>query len=137
MDSVSDPEAQPKPALRQARHADYKACNGCPLEASLEMIGGKWKGVILYHLLDGTHRFSELQRAIGDISPRTLTRQLRELESDGLVGRRVYPVVPPKVEYALTPGGQSLRDILLALHRWGVDHAVPRAQGGPISGAAS
>lgn len=112
--------------LRQPRHADYKACGGCPLEASLEMIGGKWKGVILYHLLEGTHRFSGLQRAIGDVSPRTLTKQLRQLEGDGLVARTVYPVVPPKVEYALTEKGETLRPILLALHGWGQAHAVAR-----------
>ncbi|MGB3456128.1 MAG: helix-turn-helix domain-containing protein [Litorimonas sp.] len=110
---------------RQARHPDYKACNGCPLEAALEMIGGKWKGVILYHLLENTHRFSELRRAIGDISQRTLTRQLRELESDRLVERQVYPVVPPKVEYSLTPSGRTLGPILLSLHAWGLDNALP------------
>lgn len=109
---------------RQARHSRYDACDGCPLEASLEMIGGKWKGVILYHLLEGTHRFSALQRAIGDISQRTLTRQLRELETDGLIARTVYPVVPPKVEYDLTPSGESLRAILLALYDWGLQHAL-------------
>lgn len=90
------------------------------------MIGGKWKGVILYHLLDETYRFSALQRAIGDISPRTLTRQLRELEADSLVNRVVYPVVPPKVEYSLTASGASLKPILLALHQWGLDHAMPK-----------
>jgi len=110
--------------LRQARHSDYTACEGCPLEASLEMIGGKWKGVILYHLLDGTHRFSELKRAIGDISQRTLTRQLRELESDQLISRKVYPVVPPKVEYSLSTKGESLGPVLLALHNWGLEHAI-------------
>ena len=114
----------PAPPLRQARHPRYDACDGCPLEASLEMIGGKWKGVILYHLLDGTHRFSALQRAIGDISQRTLTKQLRELESDMLISRKVYPVVPPKVEYELTPYGESLRPILLALHAWGLENAL-------------
>ena len=110
---------------RQPRHADYTACEGCPLEAALEMIGGKWKGVILFHLLDGTHRFSELSRAIGDISARTLTKQLRELESDALVARRVFAVVPPKVEYSLTASGNSLGPVLRSLHAWGEQHAVP------------
>lgn len=109
---------------RQARHPRYHADDGCPLEASLEMIGGKWKGVILYHLREGTLRFSALQRAIGDISQRTLTRQLRELEADRLVSRTVYPVVPPRVEYTLTPSGERLRPILLALHEWGLENAL-------------
>ena len=110
---------------RQPRHADYTACEGCPLEAALEMIGGKWKGVILFHLLGGTHRFSELSRAIGDISARTLTKQLRELEFDALVAREVFAVVPPKVEYSLTERGRSLGPVLRSLHTWGEQHAVP------------
>lgn len=108
---------------RQARHAIYKTADGCPVEASLEIIGGKWKGVILFHLLRETLRFSELRRAIGDVSSRTLTRQLRELESDGLVARQVYPVVPPKVEYSLTDSGRSLEGIVSALEQWGREHA--------------
>lgn len=112
------------PPLRKARHHSYTSSAGCPVEAALEMIGGKWKGVILYHLLDGTRRFSSLQRAVGDISQRTLARQLRELEADALVTRTVYPVVPPKVEYQLTPSAEGLRPILLALHDWGLKNAL-------------
>ena len=110
---------------RQARHSSYTACNGCPLEAALEMLGGKWKGVILFHLLEGTHRFSELSRAIGDISARTLTKQLRELEADALVTRKVFAIVPPKVEYSLTSRGRSLEPVLRSLHDWGKRYAVP------------
>ena len=91
----------------------------CPLELVLGMIGGKWKGVILYYLLQGTQRFSQLQRAMPNVTQRMLTKQLRELEADGIVHREVYPVVPPKVEYSLTPLGQSMRPMVDALREWG------------------
>ena len=100
---------------RQQRFKSYECSGGCPVEAALEIIGGKWKGMILYHLLDGTIRFSELKRQMGSVTQRTMTKQLRELEADGLVFRKVYPVVPPKVEYSLTDLGESLRPIILAL----------------------
>ena len=92
---------------------------GCSLEASLNVIGGKWKGVFLFHLLDGTMRFNELSRLARGASPRLIVKQLRELEEDGLVNRRVYAVVPPKVEYSLTAVGPSLHNILLPLSKWG------------------
>jgi DNA-binding HxlR family transcriptional regulator len=91
----------------------------CTVEAALEVIGGKWKLVILRHLLAGTKRFGELARALDGITPRMLTRQLRELEADGLVLRTVHPQVPPKVEYSVTEIGESLRDITERLERWG------------------
>lgn len=91
----------------------------CMVEAALEVIGGKWKLVILRHLLQGAMRFGELDRALPGITPRMLTRQLRELEADGLVRRTVYPQVPPKVEYSVTAMGASLRDITAQLERWG------------------
>ena len=91
----------------------------CTVEAALEVLGGKWKFVILRHLLEGTKRFGELDRALPGITPRMLTRQLRELETDGLVLRTVYPQVPPKVEYSVTGLGESLRDITDRLERWG------------------
>ena len=97
-------------------------CDGsgiCPVEAALERIGGKWKGVALYHLLDGPLRYNELKRQVGNVTQRMLTKQLRELESDGLISRKVFPVVPPHVEYSLTKRGQTLRPILLALREWG------------------
>lgn len=91
----------------------------CTVEAALEVIGGKWKLVILRHLLDGTRRFGELDKALHGITPRMLTRQLRELETDGLVRRTVYPQVPPKVEYSVTDIGESLRAITDQLEQWG------------------
>lgn len=97
-------------------------CDGpgmCPVEAALERIGGKWKGVALYHLLDGPLRYNELKRQVGNVTQRMLTKQLRELESDGLIAREVFPVVPPHVEYSLTDKGRTLKPILLALRKWG------------------
>ena len=91
----------------------------CPVAATLELIGGKYKALILWHLSDGTLRFNELHKRIGKATPKMLTQQLRELEEDGLILRTVYPVVPPKVEYALTPLGESLFPILEAMYRWG------------------
>lgn len=92
---------------------------GCGMEATAAIIGGKWKGVILFHLLDGTMRFNELHRQMQGITPRLLTKQLRELEEDGLVQRTVYPVVPPKVEYSLTAEAVELSPLLMNLNDWG------------------
>lgn len=99
---------------------NYDGAPGCSVEAALHIMGGKWKGVILYHLLlDGTHRFNELQRRLTGVPPRLLIKQLRDLEEDGLVVRKVYPVVPPKVEYSLSDEGRSLEPFLLGLCTWG------------------
>jgi DNA-binding HxlR family transcriptional regulator len=97
-------------ALRGAR---------CSVGLTVEMVGGKWKGVILYFLLEGTLRFNELRKKIPGITQRMLTLQLRELEADGLVERTVYAVVPPRVEYALTPWGRSLEPVMRAMAVWG------------------
>ncbi len=91
----------------------------CPVDTTLRLIGGKYKSLILWHLMNGTMRHGELQKLIPQATPKMLTQQLRELESDGLVHRTVYPVVPPKVEYSLTELGRSLRPILLAMYDWG------------------
>lgn len=100
---------------------------GCPVETTLSFLDGKWKGVILYHLvMDGTLRFSELRRRLQAVTQRMLTKQLRELEEHGLVTRTVYPVVPPRVDYALTPLGQSLRPVILVLEQWGSRHVECR-----------
>lgn len=91
----------------------------CPIEATLDLVEGKYKCIILWHLIDKTLRFSELQRLIPQATPKMLTQQLRDLEEDGLVHRTVYPVVPPKVEYSLTKFGESMIPILEMMFRWG------------------
>ncbi|APO77121.1 HxlR family transcriptional regulator protein (plasmid) [Rhizobium etli 8C-3] len=90
-----------------------------PIELALGLLAGKWKGVILFHLLDGTARFSELRRRVPAITQRTLTNQLRDLERDGLVVRKLYAQVPARVEYSMSPFGQTLEPILRALQGWG------------------
>jgi DNA-binding HxlR family transcriptional regulator len=94
----------------------------CPVEAALDVIGGKWKVLILCWLKEGVHRFGELRRRIPGISERMLTQQLRELEQDGIVHRKVYPEVPPKVEYSLTEFGETLRPLMGTLCKWGEKH---------------
>jgi DNA-binding HxlR family transcriptional regulator len=94
----------------------------CPVEATLDMIGGKWKVLILWHLKGKVCRFSELKRLIPNITQKMLTQQLRELEADGLVYRRVYAEVPPKVEYSLTEYGKTLNPILEMMCQWGAKH---------------
>jgi DNA-binding HxlR family transcriptional regulator len=104
------------------RHKRYDCDFGCPVEACLEVIGGKWKGVILFHLLGGTKRFNELRRLLPNLTQRMLTRQLRELEADQIVQRQVYPEIPPRVEYSLTEYGRTLEPVLQMLRRWGADY---------------
>lgn len=100
---------------------------GCPVEATLSFLDGKWKGVILFHLMEGTLRFNELRRKLPAITQRMLTKQLRELEDCGLVSRTVYPVVPPRVDYALTPLGKSLEPVIRALAAWGEENVFCHA----------
>lgn len=99
-------------------------CNGynCPVEATIHLIGGKYKAVILWHLMNQTLRYSELHRKMPKATDKMLAQQLRELEKDGLIHRKVYPVVPPKTEYSLTEFGQSLTPILDAMCDWGRDY---------------
>ena len=94
----------------------------CPVEATLELIGGKYKALILWHLSDGTLRFSQLRDKIPGATPKMLTQQLRELEAKELIHREVYPVIPPKVEYSLTELGRSLLPILVAMRDWGAEY---------------
>ena len=98
-----------------------KNCYGtnCPVVTTLDIIGGKYKSLILWHLLDTTLRFGELRKLIPQATPKMLTQQLRELEADNLVIRTVYPVVPPKVEYSLSDFGKSIKPILAAIYNWG------------------
>ena len=90
----------------------------CPAETTIEIIGGKWKCQILHYLMTGTKRFGELRKHIPGVSQRVLTRKLRELEEHGVIRRKVYPEVPPKTEYSLTPLGRSLEAVLNELERW-------------------
>jgi DNA-binding HxlR family transcriptional regulator len=101
------------------RKSGYGCPEGCPVESTLDVIGGKWKGVILYYLLDGKKRFNELRRLMPGITQRMLSLQLSELENDGIVNREVFPEVPPKVEYSLTEFGKTLEPIIVQMKDWG------------------
>lgn len=94
----------------------------CPVAATMELIGGKYKALILWHLTESKLRFSQLSKVIRGATPKMLTQQLRELESQNLIHREVYPVVPPKVEYSLTETGRSLMPILIAMQDWGAGY---------------
>jgi DNA-binding HxlR family transcriptional regulator len=95
----------------------------CAVETTLNVIGGRWKVLIIRELMDGVKRFGELQRSLHGITQKMLTQQLREMEDDGIVHREIYPQIPPKVEYSLTPLGESLQPILQAMHEWGIKHS--------------
>ena len=102
--------------------------DNCPVEATLDLIGGKYKALILWHLSEGILRYSELRSHIPKATPKMLTQQLRELEEQDLIHRKVYPVVPPKVEYSLTETGKSLLPILVAMRNWGADYLRSKNQ---------
>ncbi|GAA5234905.1 helix-turn-helix transcriptional regulator [Verticiella sediminum] len=109
--------------MGRVRHETYTCAAGCSVEATLKLIGGKWKGVILYRLLtEEVLRFNALRRLLPNITQRMLTNQLRELEADGLLARKIYPEVPPKVEYRLTDYGRTLAPVIQALKQWGDVH---------------
>ncbi len=92
----------------------------CPVEATISQIGGKYKAIILYHLIeDEVLRFSQLQKYLSKATPKMLSQQLRELENDGLIRRKVYPVVPPKTEYSLTKRGKTLSPVIMEICQWG------------------
>lgn len=103
------------------KRADHERAN-CPVERTLEVIGGRWKVLILRELFAEVKRFGQLHRALHGITQKMLTQQLRELEADGIVYREVYRQVPPKVEYSLTSLGESLKPILEAMHEWGLNY---------------
>lgn len=94
----------------------------CPVTTCLSVIGGKWKPLIIFLVSNGVNRFGVMQRNIPDISKQMLTKQLRELESDGVIHRKVFPEVPPRVEYSVTEKGQSLYPIISAMRTWGELH---------------
>ena len=102
-----------------ASQTEKKELPACPVETTLMLIGDKWKVLILRDLLPGTKRFGELKKSIGTVSQKVLTAQLRDMERNGLVNRKVYPEVPPRVEYSLTELGRSLKPILDAMWDWG------------------
>lgn len=100
---------------------DRSTLPACPVETTLVLISNRWKTLIIRDLLDGTRRFNELRRSVAGISQKVLTSNLREMEADGLVHREVFAEVPPRVEYSLTPLGESLRPVLDALAAWGAN----------------
>jgi DNA-binding HxlR family transcriptional regulator len=93
----------------------------CPAETTLSLISGRWKLLILISVFDGIKRFGQLQKELEGISQKVLTQQLRELESDGLIHREVYPEIPPKVEYSLTAFGETLKPIIWQMHQLGIE----------------
>jgi DNA-binding HxlR family transcriptional regulator len=107
------------------KRRNFASRPGCAVEATLDLIDGKWKGVILYHLQQGTQRFGELRRKMPGITQRMLTKQLRALEEDRLIIRKVYAEVPPRVEYCLSEIGESLRPVIDILKAWGESHHCP------------
>ncbi|WP_363351445.1 helix-turn-helix domain-containing protein [Methylocystis echinoides] len=115
--------------MRKQRHEAYTCC---PLEAALDVMGSKWKATILFRLLEGTKRFNELRRIMPNVTQRMLTLQLRELEADGMILRKVFAEVPPKVEYSLSDLGRTLEPLLRELYDWGQTH-IQRKQ--PEDGA--
>jgi DNA-binding HxlR family transcriptional regulator len=114
----------------------------CPVRTALQVIGGKWKPIILFYLFDGSRRFGELRRLLPDATQKMLTQQLRELERDGIVARKVYHQVPPRVEYSLTSYGKTLRGVMSELCKWGTAHHAAlkkglRTEPGSLSRAGS
>ena len=99
-----------------------KELPACPVETTLSLIGNKWKDLILRDLMEGTMRFGQVKKSVGDISQKVLTAQLRDMEESGLVDRKVYAEVPPRVEYSLTELGLSLKPVLDAMVEWGMDY---------------
>ena len=112
----------------------------CPLEVTMEIIGGKYKGVIIGHLINKTLRYNELQKLISHATPKMLIQQLKELEADleadGIIERKLYPVVPPKTEYSLTKRGETLIPAIIELNKWGMNYLkeenIPCAYKGDI-----
>jgi len=119
--------------MRKQRHQSY---TNCPVEAALDIIGGKWKSIILFRVMEETRRFNELRKLLPKVTQRMLTNQLRELERDGLIERKVYPQVPPKVEYSISELGKTLEPVLRELKKWAEEQMPARiAAGGTLAAA--
>ena len=108
--------------LLETMEAIMEEIKNCPVESTLELIGGKYKALILWHLSEKTLRFSQLRKEISGATAKMLTQQLRELEAQDLIHREVFPIIPPKVEYSLTELGKSLMPILTAMRDWGANY---------------
>ncbi|MCM3143931.1 helix-turn-helix domain-containing protein [Brevibacillus sp. MER 51] len=104
---------------RRKKYGASPDMQACPVETTLDVIGGKWKGIILYQLLNGTKRFNEFRRLNPGITQFMLTLQLRELERDGIIHREIYKEVPPRVEYSLTDFGRTLEPVIMSMKVWG------------------
>jgi DNA-binding HxlR family transcriptional regulator len=105
----------------------------CPVRTALQVIGGKWKPIVLFYLFDGSRRFGELRRLLPDATQKMLTQQLRELERDGIVARKVYHQVRPRVEYSLTAYGKTLRAVMNELCKWGTAHHAALKTGARVA----
>ncbi|KMT53838.1 winged helix-turn-helix transcriptional regulator [Pseudomonas fildesensis] len=126
--------------MKKCNPQDEIEAFACPVAFTVDVIGGKWKSLILFHLMSGTKRFNELRRLIPDITQRMLTLQLRELEVDGIIHREIYREVPPKVEYSLTELGSSLAPLVSAMREWGAVHErkiLELRRAVPVSSVAS
>ncbi|QHG23855.1 helix-turn-helix domain-containing protein [Pseudomonas sp. DTU12.1] len=127
--------------MKKCNPQDEIEAFACPVAFTVDVIGGKWKSLILFHLMSGTKRFNEVRRLIPDITQRMLTLQLRELEVDGIIHREIYREVPPKVEYSLTELGSSLAPLVSAMREWGAVHERKilelRRSAVPVSSVAS
>jgi DNA-binding HxlR family transcriptional regulator len=105
----------------------YHTPTDCPITATIDVIGGKWKPIIIWVLLEGPHRFGEIHRIIPGMALKVLSRQLKELEGDGILTRTAYPEVPPRVEYALSAKGETLRPVMRLLSAWSAENILVRA----------
>jgi len=105
----------------------YHGITECPITATIDVIGGKWKPIIIWLLMERTYRFGELHKTIPAMALKVLSRQLKELEADGIVKREVFAEVPPKVEYSLTPKGESLSSVMTLLSEWSKEHILTPA----------
>ncbi|KAF6627399.1 MULTISPECIES: winged helix-turn-helix transcriptional regulator [Paenibacillus] len=122
---------------RRNKYGASPDMQACPVETTLDVIGGKWKGIILYQLLDGTKRFNEFRRLNPGITQFMLTLQLRELERDGIIHREIYKEIPPKVEYSLTDFGRTLEPVIMSMKAWGESYKMRLDENRTIQGEES